>query len=139
MTADSQSLTVKPDRRSLGFARATALAAAIAVSSSRRLLQLTSGMGRTRRSGTRKKHRRSALREPERSKKTHTFAAGIQDDVLTSLAQIHDLKVISRTSVMSYQKPSRGNVREIGRALGVANLLEGSVRRMGNRSSSMCN
>ena len=62
-----------------------------------------------------------------------SFAAGIQDDLLTSLAQIHDLKVTSRTSVMSYQKPSRSNVREIGRALGVANLLEGSVRRAGNR------
>ena len=62
-----------------------------------------------------------------------SFAAGIQDNVLTNLARIHDLKVISRTSVMSYQKPSRDNVREIGRALGVANILEGSVRRTGNR------
>ncbi len=61
------------------------------------------------------------------------FAAGIQDDVLTSLAQIHDLKVISRTSVMAYQKPGGRNMREIGRALGVANVLEGSVRRVGNR------
>ena len=62
-----------------------------------------------------------------------SFAAGIQDNVLTNLARIHDLKVISRTSVMSYQKPSRDNVREIGRALGVANILEGSVRRTSNR------
>ena len=61
------------------------------------------------------------------------FAAGIQDDILTSLAQIHDLKVISRTSVMAYQKPGGHNMREIGRALGVANVLEGSVRRAGNR------
>ena len=61
------------------------------------------------------------------------FAAGVQDDVLTSLAQIHDLKVISRTSVMAYQKPNGRNMREIGRALGVANILEGSVRRAGNR------
>ena len=61
------------------------------------------------------------------------FAAGIQDDVLTSLAQIHDLKVISRTSVMAYQKHSGRNMREIGQALGVANVLEGSVRRVGNR------
>ena len=66
-------------------------------------------------------------------KENSHFAAGIQDDILTSLAQIRDLKVISRTSVTPYQKPSRGNVREIGRALGVANLLEGSVRREGNR------
>ena len=66
------------------------------------------------------------------SKENASFAAGIQDDVLTSLAQIHDLKVISRTSVMPYQKPGQRSVREIGRALGVANLLEGSVRRTGN-------
>ncbi|MGB8472680.1 MAG: protein kinase [Candidatus Acidiferrum sp.] len=66
-------------------------------------------------------------------KENDSFAAGIQDDILTGLAKIHDLKVISRTSVMPYQRPSRGNVREIGRDLGVANLLEGSVRRTGNR------
>ena len=59
------------------------------------------------------------------------FAAGIQDDVLTSLAQIHDLKVISRTSVMAYQKPGSRDMREISQALGVANVLEGSVRRDG--------
>jgi serine/threonine protein kinase/Flp pilus assembly protein TadD len=68
------------------------------------------------------------------NKENSYFAAGIQDDVLTSLAQIHDLKVISRTSVMAYQKPGWGrNMREISQALGVANVLEGSVRRTGNR------
>ena len=67
------------------------------------------------------------------NKENSYFAAGIQDDVLTSLAQIHDLKVISRTSVMAYQKPGGRNMREIGQALGVANVLEGSVRRAGNR------
>ena len=61
------------------------------------------------------------------------FAAGIQDDVLTSLAQIHDLKVISRTSVMAYQQRGGHNMREISQELGVANVLEGSVRRTGNR------
>ena len=61
------------------------------------------------------------------------FAAGIQDDVLTSLAQIRELKVISHTSVMAFQTPGGRNMREIGRALGVANVLEGSVRRAGNR------
>ncbi len=61
------------------------------------------------------------------------FAAGIQDDVLTSLAQIRELKVISHTSVMAFQRPGGRNVREIGQALGVANVLEGSVRRAGNR------
>ncbi len=67
------------------------------------------------------------------NKENSYFAAGIQDDVLTSLAQIHDLKVISRTSVMVYQKHGVRNMRQISRALGVANVLEGSVRRTGNR------
>src|SRR5438445_214534 len=60
------------------------------------------------------------------------FADGIQDDVLTNLSKIGDLKVISRTSVMPYRGKG-SNVREIGKALGVATILEGSVRRIGNR------
>jgi len=60
------------------------------------------------------------------------FADGIQDDVLTHLSKIGDLKVISRTSVMPYRGKA-SNVREIGKALGVATILEGSVRRIGNR------
>src|SRR5437660_4286149 len=61
------------------------------------------------------------------------FADGIQDDILTNLSKIGDLKVISRMSVMSYRGDAVRNVREIGKALGVATLLEGSVRRAGNR------
>ena len=60
------------------------------------------------------------------------FADGIQDDVLASLSKISDLKVISRTSVMQYRGAKR-NLRDIGHALGVGNILEGSVRRAGNR------
>src|SRR5215471_6983505 len=60
------------------------------------------------------------------------FADGMQDDILTNLSKIGDLKVISRTSVMSYRDGTR-NAREIGKALGVGTLLEGSVRRSGNR------
>ena len=60
------------------------------------------------------------------------FADGIQDDVLTNLSKIGDLKVISRTSVMPYRGKG-SNVRQIGKALGVGAILEGSVRRMGNR------
>jgi TolB-like protein/Flp pilus assembly protein TadD len=60
------------------------------------------------------------------------FANGMQDDILTNLSKIGDLKVISRTSVMTY-RDSPHNAREIGKALGVATLLEGSVRRIGNR------
>jgi TolB-like protein/Tfp pilus assembly protein PilF len=60
------------------------------------------------------------------------FADGIQDDVLTNLSKVGDLRVISRTSVMQYRgKPP--NVRDIGRALGVSNILEGSIRRSGNK------
>jgi TolB-like protein/Flp pilus assembly protein TadD len=61
------------------------------------------------------------------------FADGIQDDILTNLSKIGDLKVISRVSVMSYRGDGVRNAREIGKALGVATLLEGSVRRAGNR------
>ena len=60
------------------------------------------------------------------------FADGIQDDILTNLSKIGDLKVISRTSVMGYRGESK-SAREIGKELGVGALLEGSVRREGNR------
>src|SRR6266403_4198008 len=66
------------------------------------------------------------------AKENAYFADGIQDDILTNLSRIGDLKVISRTSVMSYRgKPTA--VREIGKTLGVSTILEGSVRREGNR------
>ncbi len=57
------------------------------------------------------------------------FADGVQDEILTNLARIADLKVISRTSVMQYKTGARRNVREIGQQLGVAYLVEGSVQR----------
>jgi serine/threonine-protein kinase len=60
------------------------------------------------------------------------FADGIQDDILSSLAKVADLKVISRTSVRQYRGGAR-NLREIGVALGVAHILEGTVRRAGDR------
>ena len=59
------------------------------------------------------------------------FAGGIQDQVLTNLAKIGELKVISRTSVMAYAS-NRPNIREIAKALGVAAVVEGSVQRIGN-------
>jgi len=60
------------------------------------------------------------------------FADGIQDDVLTNLSKIGDLRVISRTSVMQYRNKAT-NLRDIGKALAVSNILEGSVRRSGNK------
>jgi len=61
------------------------------------------------------------------------FADGVQDEILTDLARIADLKVISRTSVMYYRSGIARNLREIGEQLGVAHVLEGSVQRSGNR------
>ena len=61
------------------------------------------------------------------------FVDGIQDEILTDLAKVADLKVISRTSVMPYKSGVARNVREIGQQLGVAHVVEGSVQRSGNR------
>jgi TolB-like protein/Tfp pilus assembly protein PilF len=61
------------------------------------------------------------------------FADGVQDDILTSLAKIKDLRVTSRSSVMKFRDAAEQNLRQIGKALGVANVLEGSVRREGDR------
>jgi TolB-like protein/class 3 adenylate cyclase len=64
---------------------------------------------------------------------TGFFTDGVQDQILTNLAKVADLKVISRTSVMQYKVVRARNLREIGRQLGVANVLEGSVQRVANR------
>ncbi|MDQ6860903.1 MAG: hypothetical protein M3032_07090, partial [Verrucomicrobiota bacterium] len=61
------------------------------------------------------------------------FADGIQDDILTSLANIGDLKVISRTSVMGFRGAEKRNLRDIGKTLGAVHILEGSVRRAADR------
>src|SRR6476619_4815219 len=62
-------------------------------------------------------------------KETGAFVDGVQDDILTKLAKIADLKVISRTSVMEYR--GKRNLRQIGNDLHVSHVLEGSVRRVG--------
>jgi TolB-like protein/class 3 adenylate cyclase/Tfp pilus assembly protein PilF len=61
------------------------------------------------------------------------FADGVQDEILTDLAKVADLKVISRTSVMQYKNLATRNLREIAQQLGVAHVLEGSVQRAGGR------
>jgi len=61
------------------------------------------------------------------------FADGVQNEILTLLAKVADLKVISRTSVMQYKTGATPNLREIGEQLGVAHVLEGSVQRTGGR------
>jgi len=61
------------------------------------------------------------------------FADGVQDEILTLLAKLADLKIISRVSVMQYKSGVARNLREVGQQLGVANVVEGSVQRSGNR------
>jgi TolB-like protein len=61
------------------------------------------------------------------------FAGGVQDEILTNLAKIADLKVISRTSVMKYKSGLERNLREISKTLGVSHVVEGSVQRWGDR------
>src|SRR6478752_7653082 len=61
------------------------------------------------------------------------FTDGVQDEILTDLARVADLKVISRTSVMQYKTGVKRNLRQIGNELGVAHVVEGGVQRVGNR------
>ena len=61
------------------------------------------------------------------------FTEGVQDEILTHLARIADLKVISRTSVMQYKSGVARNLRKIGEELGVAHVVEGSVQRAANK------
>jgi TolB-like protein/Tfp pilus assembly protein PilF/predicted Ser/Thr protein kinase len=68
-------------------------------------------------------------RDPENA----YFADGMQDEILTDLVRIADLKVISRSSVMQYKSGVVRNLREIGHQLRVANVVEGSLERAGNR------
>jgi len=61
------------------------------------------------------------------------FAGGVQDEILTNLAKVADVKVISRTSVMKYKSDLERNLREIAKTLGVSHVVEGSVQRAGER------
>src|SRR5206468_1264819 len=60
-------------------------------------------------------------------------ADGVQDEILTNLARVADLKVISRTSTMQYKTGAQRNLREIAKTLGVSYVVEGSVQRSGGR------
>jgi TolB-like protein/integral membrane sensor domain MASE1/class 3 adenylate cyclase len=66
-------------------------------------------------------------------KENADFADGVQDEILTLLAKIADLKIVSRISVMQYKNGVAWNLREIGQQLGVAHVVEGTVQRSGNR------
>ncbi|HEY2569160.1 MAG TPA: hypothetical protein VGI25_07565 [Candidatus Udaeobacter sp.] len=66
-------------------------------------------------------------------KQNEYFTDGVQDEILSDLAKIADLKVISRTSVMQYKSGVARNLRKIGEELGVAHVVEGSVQRSANK------
>jgi len=68
----------------------------------------------------------------DRTEEGEIFGDGIHDDILTQLSKIHDLKVIARTSVMHYRNTNK-KIKEIAGELNVGSILEGSVRRAGNR------
>jgi TolB-like protein len=97
-----------------------------------------------RRSSSRQKES-PAIRVPKRSiavlpfdalshsRRDTYFADGVQDEILSNLARVSRLKVISRTSVMTYRPGANRDLRSIADALGVANVVEGTVRRDGNR------
>src|SRR5947207_5135015 len=73
------------------------------------------------------------MQNQSEEKENGNIAEGIQDEMLSNLANIKDLKVISRTSVMQYKSGITRNLKEIAQQLGVSNVVEGSVRRSGNR------
>ncbi|MDI1320173.1 MAG: hypothetical protein PSW75_08270, partial [bacterium] len=66
-------------------------------------------------------------------KENECFADGVQDDVITTLAKIRDLTVISRTSTLAYRDAASRNLKKIAAELNVATILEGSVRRVGSK------
>src|SRR5438477_3094996 len=126
-------LTVKPVHRRPPVATAAILSALAVIIG----LSIYFGFRQLRQSGT------GAVIVPEKSvavlpfenrseeKANAYFADGIQDEILTRLAKISDLKVISRTSTQHY-KSAPGNLREIAKQLGVAHIVEGSVQKSGN-------
>ena len=66
-------------------------------------------------------------------KQNEFFTDGVQDEILNDLAKVSDLRVISRTSAMQYKNAAARNLRQIGKELGVAHVVEGTVQRVGNR------
>jgi TolB-like protein/predicted Zn-dependent protease len=72
------------------------------------------------------------LQNLSEDKENAFFADGVQDELLSNLSKIKDLKVISRTSVMQYKTGTKRNLKEIAQQLGVSNVVEGSVRRSGD-------
>jgi TolB-like protein/Tfp pilus assembly protein PilF len=127
----------RPVRRSRGQAAFVwAGAALIALLAALAVLLLRTRIGQGLRPGAPASDRKSIAVLPFQNLSPDAenayFADGMTEDILTQLAKIRDLKVISRTSVMRYRRTQKP-VREIAAELGVATVLEGSVRRAGNR------
>ena len=80
-----------------------------------------------------KTHRGASVRKLSEEKANAFFTEGVQDEILTDVAKIADLKVISRASVMQYKTGIARNLRKIGEELGVAHVVEGSVQRAANK------
>src|SRR4029077_18201238 len=72
------------------------------------------------------------LQNLSEDKENAFFADGVQDELLSNLSKIKDLKVISRTSVVQYKSDTKRNLKQIAQQLGVSNVVEGSVRRSGD-------
>ena len=82
----------------------------------------------------RQEHRCPSVGKPQRRKRERvSLPTGIHDELLSDLSKIADLKVISRTSVMQYKSGIKRNLKEIAQQLGVSNVVEGSVGRVGKR------
>ncbi len=98
-----------------------------------RRVALTSADKLSRPKRSRKASRFCPFENLSEEKENAFFAGGVQDEILTNLAKIADLKVISRTSVMKYKTGPERNLREIAKNLGVSHVVEGSVQRAGGR------
>ena len=138
----AQRLSSASGKRSAGF-RTLLVAAGILIAIGVPALVFTPAILKSLRSSTGGDKASSSI--PEKSiavlpfqnlsddKQNAFFAEGVQDEVLTNLARVADLKVISRTSVAQYKAEAARNLRDIGQALGVAHVLEGSVQRIANK------
>ena len=87
----------------------------------------------------REKHCSAALENLSEEKENAYFADGIQDELLSNLAKVKDLKVISRTSVMQYKSGITRNLKEIAQQLGVGNVVEGVSAGQGIMFAFRCN
>jgi TolB-like protein/Flp pilus assembly protein TadD len=143
--ADTAASTGKTGKKVFGLAVAAIVIVGLAALLFVRYRSLSAGVGAPISSSPRRVVPSVSTAIPEKSvavlpfdnlsddKQNAYFAVGVQDEIMSNLARIADLKVISRTSANLYKSGNMRNSREIGQQLGVAHLLEGNVQRIGNR------